>query len=111
MGCFNIPIVFYRELLAAMFEDTFPNKSKSDLTSQVFQAESTKLTSLVTSMEKGLKALLKKFDGRKRTINANSSLVVERELFIHFFNNPTQLQLLTAELNRKVDAATSFKNS
>ena len=86
-----------------MFQDTFPDGSRPVLTTKEFQEENTKLKSLVTSMEKNIKTLLKQYEGYKKSLQADSSLSDERKLFVHFFNDPSRLQLVIAELSRKVD--------
>ena len=86
-----------------MFQDTFPDDSRPVLTTKEFQVESTKLKSLVTSMEKNIKTLLKQYEGHKKSLQADSSLSDERKLFAHFFTDPSRLQLVIAELSRKVD--------
>lgn len=93
----------YREILVDMFQDTFPDGGTPILTTKEFHEESTKLKSLVGSMEKNIKVLLKQYDGYKRTLQADPSLLDERKLFIHFFSDPSRLQLVIAELSRKVD--------
>jgi len=61
------------------------------------------LLAVVTTMEGSIKTLLKKFDAYRKTIKSDSALFTERQLFIYFFTDHSQLQTVIGELSSKID--------
>lgn len=74
------------------------------LTSKAFDDESSKLRTIMDSLEHNVKSLLKDYANKKKVIDSSPLLQKEREIFIHFFTNPPALAQMMAELARKVDA-------
>ena len=78
------------------------------LTIKEYQTEYTRLKSVVTTMEKNIKALLKQFDNHRKTISSDSSLATERKLFIHFFTDSSKLHNVIGEITKRIDTITAI---
>ncbi len=77
------------------------------LTIEEYQAEYIRLKSVVTTMEKNIKALLKQFDSHRKTISSDSSLTTERKLFVHFFIDSNKLHDVIGEITKRIDTITA----
>ncbi|XP_064386022.1 HAUS augmin-like complex subunit 3 [Halichondria panicea] len=85
----------------------FHNSEKPVLTIEEYQAEYIRLKSVVTTMEKNIKALLKQFDSHRKTISSDSSLTTERKLFVHFFIDSNKLHDVIGEITKRIDTITA----
>lgn len=77
------------------------------LTIEEYQVEYIRLKSVVTTMEKNIKALLKQFDSHRKTISSDSSLTTERKLFVHFFIDSNKLHNVIGEITKRIDTITA----
>ena len=73
------------------------------LTVREYQDEYTQLKAVVNTMEKNIKSLLKQYDGHRKTISSDSSLVTERKLFMYFFTDVDKLRHIIEEVTKRID--------
>lgn len=67
------------------------------------------LATLVGTLEKNIKGLLKDYDGKKKMLQANSLLQRERDLFVYFFTSPDRLSSIVSDLAKRVDSVALAK--
>ena len=64
----------------------------------------TKLEDVLMTLEKSIKDVIRDVEGKKKLLATDSLKALERTLFPSFFNDPTRLKRLIANLKSRVDA-------